>query len=89
MIRTTLTFLTCLIFAGCMTEADKAQWLEAKETFSGTKHESVADKAAVPPEAPAADLKTSQDVSDKAKDEESLAPPKESDGPILKEHRAD
>ncbi|MBC7659300.1 MAG: hypothetical protein H7249_06285 [Chitinophagaceae bacterium] len=81
MIRLTLVLLVSSFFGGCMTEADKALWLEAKNTL-GPKHEAIAEKEkdntpAVAPDASRAPIKTSKNTGDKAKDDAAAGIPKE------------
>ena len=78
MIRITLALIACSVFTGCMTQADKALWAEAKLTMSGDKEQ--AATAAAPEEVsePAKAVKTSKDSKDKEK-EESNSPVKDED----------
>lgn len=84
MIRIMLALITCSVFAGCMTQADKALWLEAKETLGG-KSETVTAEAPVEATAPAQELKTS---SKDSKDKEESAVPMKDEGLAPKPSRA-
>lgn len=77
-----LVVLTSSLFTACMTQADKALWLEAKNTL-GPKSETVTAEAPVAPEAvekdKAVEIKTSKSSTDKdevapAQKDEGLAP---------------
>jgi hypothetical protein len=73
-----LIVLTSSLFTACMTQADKALWLEAKNTLGG-KSETVAAEAPQPAAEAKGELKTSKsslpkdEVAPAAKDE-GLAP---------------
>lgn len=74
-----LIVLTSSLFTACMTEADKALWLEAKNTLGGKAETVTADAPVAAPEAAPAELKTSKSSVDKdevapAQKDEGLAP---------------
>ncbi len=64
MIRLTLALIAGLVFTSCMTQADQALWVEAKDLFAGKPAALTAEAPAAAAE-PAREIKTSQADKDK------------------------